>query len=197
MSLGDKAEVEDQSGKKPEKIKLKSGNDSSVSNFERPNTRLMNGIQVPKKLVSPLEQIKRSKTTKCIDNRSRSRSFSTRGAKLTVATVANANIANSEMIKLPESEYSDKSNNNAITVNTINPEFNPNRWGDVSILGKRKHVEEPRPEDLEINRLDDGIQVTVSTDDELDYKDDVELLQQNSSSEDDVLFGGYCSRPES
>ena len=133
-------------------------------NFQRPVTRLLNGIKKPKKSVSITNNAKME---------------SNHDKKKVVSDKNNSNRMNkgvdSRIVKLTDdSEQSDKSNNNATAI-MMNPDpskYVLTKWGDVSTLGKRKMTAGQELSNEEVCRVDDGIQVMVTDTNELDFDDD-------------------------
>ena len=93
----------------------------------------------------------------------------------------------------------DKSNNNAtVTVNSDPSKFVLTKWEDVTVLGERKLVETEKVDDNdreETGLYDDGITVTVDTD-EFDFEEDDQDLvimgsqnEINNSSDEEVKLG--------
>ena len=82
----------------------------------------------------------------------------------------------------------------------LNPDpekFILTKWGDVTVLGKRKQISQEIIDEAnkEIFPVGDGIQVTVNEEEDLDFVDDVDLSKysphrQELSSDEDVLLGG-------
>ena len=143
-----------------------------IPGFERPNTRLNNGIHKPKKSLSPVYE-DRTKRFKSVINDNK-RKKDTRIVKLktvpesdvqTPKDISNNNASSGECIpQLP----------NNITVNPDPEKFVLTKWGDVTVLGRRKSVADndaATTDDEDIFPLDDGVLVTVNTD-EFDYEDD-------------------------
>ena len=154
--------------------KLKNSNLPKVKNFkpkfERPNTRLQNGIQVPKRLNSPdLMTSKRQKMDNTNENGKHN------DEKQDVRVVQLRDDASSQK---PDSSNNNTSNSGF--QDKINPsKFVLTRGVDVAVLGKRKLVD-PVPEDIDLLSQDDGIQVMVNEEDELDFDEtleDQELLR--------------------
>ena len=131
-------------------------------NFERPNTRLNNGIQVPKRINSPETKLKPVKKAK-IDSK----------LKETGKSFSNDNGSNSIAFKPDPSKY-------VLTC-----------WGDVTVLGKRKLPPGEVDDDQMAVPLDDGIVLSVQTEEEeeLDYHDDTNEpeTQNNSSSDEEAI----------
>ena len=151
--------------------------------FERPNTRLKNGIQVPKRFMSPAEDIE--PPVRACKRRKKGNSEET---NLNVQK-PNSNCNDVRVVEFKQRE-GDVSNNNASSVVLPDPEkLVLTKWGDVTIVGKKKPVMQ------EDGLIDDGIQVMVEDEtDELDYIDDVDQgKDQNLSSDDDVQLGGTAA----
>ena len=151
-------------------------------NYERPNTCLKNGIQVPKRALSPDILPVNQKN----GNKNKNRQ----------SLPANTSIA-VEMDKwvIEFKDGSDKSNNNASGPLLTNPDpdkFVLTRWGDVQILGKRKIVTDEQIDAAQAEAdallLDDGIQVTVNDHDEfdLDFEDNLTNPENEAETSGEV-----------
>ena len=175
--------------------------------FEKPRTRLKTGTIAARNVVADMRN-EFDQVLNLEKAATKGKKNSTEVGKSSGKSNMKTELRNQVGIKVKQNVVEDKLNNNASIAGNASDLTNPDpskyvltNWGNVSVLGKRKIVQETEvdPEDDVFNNsaLDDGIDVIVDTDEfakeetvkNLSSSDEETAVQLGGTAEDEVVPG--------